>query len=1185
MSSILLKKILTGLCGALATGAVAAEAPDFLRDVRPILSSHCFKCHGPDEGTRKGGVRLDVREDALKEGKSGARAIVPGQPDKSEIIARIFTKEEDDLMPPAKVKHPLTEPQKDILKRWVAAGAEYRPHWAFVAPKAATPPATASHPIDAFITARLQKEGLKPSPEADRLTLARRLHLDLVGLPPTPEEADAFAADTKPAAYERLVDKLLASPHYGERWARKWLDLARYADSNGYEKDRTRSIWPYRDWVIRALNADMPFDQFTVEQIAGDLLPKAGREQRIATGFHRNTMLNEEGGIDPLEFRYHAVVDRVNTTATTWLGLTMGCAQCHTHKYDPILHKDYYSLMAFLNNAEEPELDLPGDDAADEQRKREERVAKLLRELPSKWPMESGPLTWERVKLAVQKIPTNDSAKVLDDGSVLFSVPGPDRTDVTVSFTTALTNITHLRLEALADEALPKRGPGRTSHGNFVATELVVQEVAEGAAPKVIKVRRATASAEQEGFPVKNLIDGDAKTGWAVHEAGKTLNQNQSATLELEQPLNLAKGARVSVRIRQTHGGQHTIGRLAFSAGAPRQEVRPDLARRDESLEKAFAQWLKRERARTVNWIPLPPATAKANLPLLTVQPDASVLASGDISKSDTYELSFTNLPGRITALRLEALPDDSLPAHGPGLTYYEGPKGDFFLGEIQVSANGQPVKFTAASQSYAKNNFGSGASAKAATDGDAQTGWSTADRPGEAHNAVFIPAEPIAAKQLDVKMLFGRHYACSLGKFRISVTTDAARAEAREMPEAMEALLRLPETQLTTTQRAQLREQFLLTAPELSKEAKQIRDLRKPATHTTTLVMRERPASAPRPTFIHNRGEFLQPTTAVSAEVPHFLPRLPEGSTKDRLALAKWLVSPENPLTARVVVNRQWAAFFGTGLVGTQNDFGFQGELPSHPDLLDWLAVEFMKQGWSLKKLHRLIVTSATYRQSSRISPELLARDPQNRLLARGPRVRLEAEIIRDAALASGATLSAKMFGAPVRPPQPAGVTEVAYGSPGWGVSPGEDRYRRSLYTFQKRTAPFAMFNTFDAPSGEACVAKRDVSNTPLQSLTLLNDIAFVEAAQKLGGLTAAQPGNDQSKTTFLFRRALIRPPNGPEQARLISFLNAQRERLKIGELKADELSDGGKGGVETAAWTLVARAVLNLDETITKN
>ncbi len=1216
--------------GGTRSPAADGGSVDFLRDVRPILSSHCFKCHGPDEATRKGKLRLDIRADALAGGKSGDPGIVPGQPGKSTIITRVLSKDEDELMPPAKVKHPLTDEHKDVLRRWVLAGAEYRPHWAFVPPKQVAVPKvsrpviretaisnqsrrpaqsprpddsldidpllTSPNPIDAFIRERLNKEGLKPSPPADALALCRRLYLDLTGLPPTPEEADTFvqsAARSQPSAIAALADQLLAAPRYGERWARRWLDLARYADSNGYEKDRNRSIWPYRDWVIRALNADMPFDQFTVEQIAGDLLDKPTLDQLTATGFHRNTMLNEEGGIDPLEFRFNAMTDRVGTTGTAWLGLTVGCAQCHTHKYDPILHQEYYGLMAFLNNADEPDMDLPEPDAAGQQRKREQRAAKLLAELPAQWPLETGPVRWDAAPLSVEQVSVPDDAKpdawkVLDDGSVLFTAPGPDRNHVTVSFNTTLTNITQLRLESLADASLPKKGPGRTPHGNFVVTELsVINAPSDGSRPpQPAKIRSATASAQQANFPVQNVFDGDAKTGWAVDEQGRTLNANQSATFDFEQPFGSPSGTKVTVRIAQQFGKRHTIGRLRLSLGTPALDERPALARRDEIIEQSFARWLARERARTVKWISLRPAEARSNLPLLTVQPDNSVFASGDISKSDTYDLALTNTPARITAVRLEVLPDDRLPAHGPGLAYYEGPKGDFFMGEFKVSADGEPVKFAKATESYAKNNFGSAASAKDCTDGDPQTGWSCAGRPGEAHEAVFVPDQPIDARRLDVKMLFGRHYACPLGRFRISVTTDPRGAEAREMPDEVEPLLLVADARLTAGQRAQLRGQFLLTAPELDAPAREIRSLRKPAAHTTTLVMRERPAANPRPTFLHNRGEFLQPKDRVEPSVPAFLPALPKDAPKNRLAFARWLVSPENPLTARVVANRQWAAFFGQGIVRTQNDFGFQGDLPTHPELLDWLAVEFMKQGWSLKKLHRLIVTSATYQQASQLTPQLLGRDPQNRLLARGPRVRLEAEIVRDAALRASGTLSEKMFGPPVKPAQPAGVTEAAYGSPRWDASIGEDACRRSIYTFIKRSAPFAMFNTFDAPSGETCVAKREVSNTPLQSLTLLNDVAFVEAARQLGALAAAQPGDDEAKARFLFRRALTRPPQQVETEKLISFLHAQRARLKTGELKATDLAGEGKGeSVERAAWSTVARAVLNLDETITKN
>ena len=1056
------------LCVLAATRLFADDAPDFSRDVRPILSQHCFKCHGPDDKTRKGGLRLDLRDSATKEAKSGAVALVPGQPDKSELVARIFSTDEDELMPPPSTKRALTPEQKDTLRRWVAAGAEYQQHWAFAKPKQAKVPdvraqlsvlsaqskqhvqseklstghwALSTNPIDAFILKRLLEANLAPSPEADPATLCRRIYLDLVGIPPTPAEQDDFlksAIRNRQSAIETLADRLLASPRYGERWARKWLDLARYADTNGYEKDRPRTIWPYRDWVINALNADKPFDQFTVEQIAGDMLPGSTLDQKIATGFHRNTMLNEEGGIDPNEFRFHAMTDRVATTGATWLGLTLGCAQCHTHKFDPLTHREYFQLMAFMNNADEPDINLPQADTEEQQKKNTALAAKLLAELPEKWAAKHAP-------------------KPVENSEAQPQASSPDSTPT----------------------------------------------------PK-------------------------------------------------------------------------------------------------PTLDEKFAAWLARERARTVQWQPLRPASAKSNMPLLTIEPDASVFRNGDISKSDTYELHFRDVPAGVTAIRLEALPDPRLPAHGPGMAFYEGPKGDFFVAEFTLHADGQPVKFSGATESYSKNTFGSTPTTAALMlDGDPQTGWSTAGRMGERHTAVLTLPSPAAAissgGDWTVKLAMGRHYACSLGRFRISITTDARPAVARDLPSETESLLALPDEKLTAAQRVRLREEFLLSLPELKDEASRIRTLRKPVRPPATLGFRERPPENPRPTFIHNRGEYLQPTEPVTPGVPAFLNPIAGNAKPDRLALARWLVSPENPLTSRVIVNRQWAAFFGRGIVKTTEDFGYQGEVPTHPELLDWLAVEFVKQGWSLKKLHRLIVTSATYRQSSVLSAQksvlsipksgagdqkqgtasgvplstehwALSTDPDARLLSRFPRTRLDAEIIRDAALASGGLLVEKIGGPSVRPPQPEGVTEAAYGG-GWTPSTGPDRWRRSLYTFSKRTAPFALYNTFDGPTGEACIPRRDVSNTPLQALTLLNDIVFTEAAQSFGKILAGRNASDAEKLDEAFRRIVCRKPADDERATLLKFFQTQRARLTDGKPSAD-----------AAAWSALVRALFSLDEVVTK-
>jgi mono/diheme cytochrome c family protein len=999
----------------LAAAPWAAAAPvDYTRDVRPILSQHCFKCHGPDDNARKAGLRLDRRPSDMGKAKSGEPTIVAGKPDASELVRRIEADDETEVMPPPATKKPLSAAQKGILRRWVAEGAVYKDHWSLVAPKQAESPRVKlaewpKSPIDHFVLARLETEGLKPSPPADKYSLVRRVYLDLIGLPPTPVEADAFVNDKSPDAYERLVDRLLRSPHYGERWARRWLDLARYADTNGYEKDRPRTMWLYRDWVIRALNDDLPFDQFTIQQLAGDLLPGATLDQRIATGFHRNTMLNEEGGADPLEFRWHAVNDRVATTGTVWLGLTLNCCQCHNHKFDPITQKEYYQLEAFLNNCDEPTIDVPSAEVA---------------------------------------------------------------------------------------------------------------------------ARRAEAEKQIE-----------------VREAGL-------AKLFPPDPLAQSDDPRTPDEQRQAY------------------------------LEARFNAWLATERSRAVNWTVLKPFEATGNVPLLTVESDGSVFVSGDKSKRDVYDVSFRTPLKNITAIRIEALPDDRLPNRGPGRVNYEGPFGDFFLCEATLANDGRRARLgLATADSFDGNN-----KPRNAADGDPLTGWSINGGQGKAHAIVFNLAEPIARPgRLDLSLLFEKYYAAGLGKFRVSVTTDEKTAEARGIPAELEPVVRKGSKEFTAAERRGLFDHFLSVAPELKGPRDEIKKLRDALPkHPTALVMEERPAHYTRPTFVHKRGEYTQPTDAVKPGVPAALPPLPAGANADRLAFARWLVSGENPLTARVTVNRAWAGFFGRGIVRTTEDFGFQGEPPTHPALLDWLAIEFVRSGWSMKALHRQIVMSATYRQASKVTPELLAKDPNNELLARGPRVRLEAEAIRDSVLATSGLLSPKVGGPSVFPPQPASVTaEGAYGALKWEPSPGEDRYRRSLYTFAKRTAPFAMTITFDGPSGEACVARREVSNTPLQALTLLNDTSFVEAAQAIGRQLAAAPAATDTKARELFRRCLVRPPTPDELKLVVGFYETQRKRFADKAAELAELSAGAdvvQPLVERAAWTAAARAVLNLDEMVTK-
>lgn len=1165
-----------------------AEPVDFRRDVRPILARACFKCHGPDDQTRQGELRLDVREGALAPAESGEKAIVPGEPNASELMRRITATDADVVMPPPATKITLTAAQKQTLKQWIAEGAEYKPHWSFIAPQRPALPQVKQrdwpqNAIDYFVLARLEQEKLAPSAPADRYTLVRRVYLDLIGLPPTPAEADAFVNDKSPNAYEQLVDRLLASPAYGERWARRWLDLARYADTNGYEKDRVRSIWPYRDWVISALNRDLPFDQFTIEQLAGDMLPNASLEQRVATGFHRNTMINEEGGIDPLEFRYYSVVDRTNTTATTWLGLTLGCAQCHTHKYDPIPHREYYAMLAFLNNADEPELPVTQPDITARREAIEQRIAALKADIPNRFPVEEM-LKWE-VALP-QKVVSAGKAttKIADDGSVLLSGENPEVETLTIQFSSKTAgDITGLKLEALIDPDLPSTGPGRTPHGNFVLTDIsITAEIGEGGKAEPVKISQASADFEQMSFPAAHTLDGNPKTGWAIHGPGKW-NTNRAITYLFEKPVSSKQVVKWTVTLAQQYGTQHTLGKFRISLAQSEPNQRPLPQRRQEHFERKYQAWLKETEKKIIPWTVLRPANATSNLPLLTVQPDASVLASGDQTKRDVFDLSFTDRLPSITAIRLEAIADDRLPKRGPGRIYYEGPAGDFFLSTFTAQVNGQNVVIDGALQSFASG----GSTADKAIDADPQSGWSINGGQGKSHTAIFLLKEAARdVSKLDIQMVFERYYAAGLGRFRISVTSAPMAGDSVGLPPEINDALQLTAGQRSAEHEQRLRDYFLTIAPELAGARGEIEQLQKQMPeYPTTLALDERPRENPRPTFRMHRGEFLQPKEKVEAGVLAALNPLPEKANHNRLTFAKWLMDKNNPLTARVTVNRHWGAIFGRGLVRTTEDFGLQGELPSHPELLDYLAVEFRDRGWSTKDLHRLIVTSSTYRQASHVTLLLLERDPQNVLLTRGPRVRLEGELVRDNVLRISGLLSHKVGGPSVFPPQPASVTsEGTYGALGWSVSPGEDRYRRALYTFAKRTAPYAMLGTFDGPSGEACVPRREVSNTPLQALVLLNDEVFLEAAKSLGSEFALSPGDDGTKLAALFRRVLVRPPTTAEQQLLKAFLASQRERLERKELDAAALVGPGENATTRAAWTIVARSLLNLDETVTK-
>jgi hypothetical protein len=1021
---------------ALAVLAPLTRAVDdklnFSRDVRPILSENCFACHGPDDKARKAKLRLDTREGAYKP-HDGKAAIAPGRPDQSEAVRRILTTDPDDHMPPPDSGKKLTPHQVETLKNWIAQGADYTGHWSFQPIKSPPLPSISSrqsairNPIDAFILAKLQEHNLTLSPEAPRATLIRRLYFDLTGLPPTPAEVDAFVADQSPDAYEKLVDRLLASPRYGERMALDWLDAARYADTHGYHIDAGRDMTAWREWVIDAFNRNMPFDQFTVWQLAGDLLPNATAEQKIATGFHRNHMINFEGGAVPEEYHTAYLVDRVNTTATVWLGLTIACAQCHDHKYDPIKQREFYQFYAFFNNIPERGLDGNKGNAV---------------------PMIKTPTPGQQRKL---------------------------------------------------DELTAQMAEAETS----------------------LDVPNVQADAEQAKWELTALATTN-KTVWTALDPAEFRSAGNASLTKLE---------------------------------------------------------------------------------------DKSIKASGANPARETYTVRLDAVPAGTTALRFETLADDSLPMKGPG----RSKNGNLVFTELKVSAGGKPLKLQRASADFNQPDF----VPANAIDNNPATGWAIEPQEGKSHHLIVSFAAPLAAPTTlsvvaEFQSIFPNHQP---GRFRLSATGSAAPHDVSILPDAVAKTLALPAAQRTDDQRAELRRHYRTTvAAAFRSTAQRIADLRKSRKELednarTTMVMEEMPK--PRETHILLRGQYDKLGDVVTADVPAALPPLPADAPKNRLGLARWIVSKDNPLTARVIVNRYWQAYFGTGIVKTAEDLGSQGEWPSHLELLDYLAARFIESGWDVKAMQRLLVTSATYRQSSRATPELIAADPENRLLARGPRIRLPAEFIRDQALAISGLLDNRIGGASVSPYQPAGLWEELMSredGKNWTAqtytqSHGADLYRRTMYTFWKRTSPPPTLSTFDAPDREVCTVRRARTNTPLQALVLMNDPTYLEASRKLaerlltefsrvskGSISVAEL--DAQRLTCAFRLATGRMPEAAELDILRKAYARQAEHyrnnpqaaadlLKIGESPVDQALNQS----DLAAWTIVSSIVLNLDETMTKN
>lgn len=1001
----------------------AAEDIDFERDVRPIFAEKCTICHGPDDA--KGGLRLTNLELATIELKSGKVAILPGNVDGSTLIERIYHNDADEVMPPPDKAEPLTDAEKDTLKRWIAAGADWPRHWAYDSLSDAAPPKPAGpaasfgrNPIDAYVIATLNENKITPSAEAKPEKLIRRLHYDLIGLPPEPAAVETFLKDytaNPDKAYTVLVDQLLNSPRFGERWGRHWLDKARYADSDGYEKDRNRmNAWRYRDWVIDAINRDLPFDQFTIEQLAGDLLPEANEETQLATAFNRQTLTNTEGGTDQEQWRVAAVMDRTETLGAVWLGLTVGCARCHTHKYDEITHSDYYSLFAYFNNGDESNIKIrrSEEDWAQWEKDHAAHLAKLKSEGERLTAASSTAImklpAWEKsvtVQLAMaeknaepvlQDLAIKETAppkgvilKKLKDSSYLVSGKSPPTATYTLIGELPAGTYTGLRLDVLADKSLPKNGPGRAAHGNFVLNHL---RLSFGG--KQIPFGGASADYSQGSYPVQNALDPNIKagkdgTGWAI---SNRMGKDHHAEFGFAQVVSLDKPIKFSIQLVQTYGSEHTIGRFRIRA--------------------------------------LTTATD------LVVPEDIRALLSKTIDLRSAEEKA-----------RLEA----------------------YYVAQVDPETR-------AVSAAIAK--------LKAAA-----------------------PAKP----ELDVRVIAQR-----------------------------------------------------------SKD--------------------------PRQTHIFRRGEFKEPLDAVEPGTPATLPAVEQrGKTGDRLDLARWLVNGENPLPPRVVSNHIWAYLFGAGLVPTMNDFGVRGDRPSHPELLDWLASEFIRLKWSRKDLIRTIVQSATYRQSSDHRPELVDIDPKNQLLARQNRFRVEAEIVRDLSLAAAGLLSDKIGGPSVFPPMPEGVADVNYNSAfKWVVSKDQDRYRRGLYTFFKRTAPHPTLMTFDCPDSNVTNVQRTRSNTPLAALVTLNNEVFREAAIGLARRVLEDPlkADDGTRIKRAFAHTLTRKPDRAEQQSLLELLAKSRAYYRANPEAASQLlgelpaAAGAKiPPPELAAWTATVRVLLNLDEFLTRS
>jgi hypothetical protein len=1152
---------------------------DFSSQIRPIISAKCFACHGPDEKARKAKLRLDLREEATKERSDGTFAIKPGDLKQSELIRRITNPDPDEVMPPPKTGKSLNADEIARLKKWIQQGAPYTGHWAFTKPTRPALPRTKNklwpkNDIDYFICQKLEATGLKPSPAADRYALIRRLSLDLIGLPPSPAEVEQFVQDKSPNAYEKAVDHLLASPAYGEKWARMWLDIARYADSAGYGSDPLRlNIWPYRDWVIKALNRNLPYDEFTIEQIAGDLAEHPTEEQLIATGFHRNTMTNTEGGTDDEEWRVAAVKDRINVTMQAWMGLTMGCAQCHTHKFDPITQKEYYQFYAFFNQTEDddkpdehPTLPLPTPEQRGKMSKLNNEIARLEKELESgsaetlaefaAWEQAQQKVPWS--PLEPQEFQSANGTKFtkLEDQSLRAGDASPPQDTYTVSFRSDLNRATALRLEVFSDANFPGNGPGRSTKGNFVLNDFTVTAKRDSSQPVTARFVR-------------------------IELAGK------------ERILSLAEV--------QVFSGTNNV---ALKGKASQSSTDSDGESKRAIDGNTDGDYSKNSTTHT----------KKEDNPWWEVDLPADTLIDSIV----LWNRTDADLGGRLANCRVIAMNAAREAVWATKVRAAPKPDVKLALGEEHELV----LKRATASHSQKKYDIAD------AIDDTPQkkSGWGVAGEPGRAQTAIFEIVGGVPAGSLTVKLVQNFGEQSTIGRFRVSAADFPYPAVF--IPTNIASLLNVPMEQRPAEQKAEALKWFTQYAVSNARVREQF-DARKAELANikpvALPVMRELAADKHRVTHLLNKGNFLEPGDEVRPAVPAAFHPWPAGASTNRLGVARWLMHPDNPLTARVAVNRIWSQIFGAGIVETEEDFGTQGTLPSHPELLDWLAVEFMSpvepvnrytvesrggearevnastlqrfnastNAWDMKRLIKTIVMSATYQQTSRVTPKLLEKDPRNRLLSRAPRRRLDAEMVRDQALALSGLLSHKVGGPSVYPPQPDGIWRAAFnGERTYATSKGEDRYRRGLYTIWRRTVPNPTMATFDAPSRETCTFRRLPTNTPLQAYVTLNDPVFVEAAQALGRRLVREGGETVAdRIRFGLRLMLARPANEKDVGELVKLYEAQLAHFKNKEADALELATKPLGplpdkltATEAAAWTVVANVLLNLDGVLTK-